>query len=213
MTLEDPTSDAIACLNVAYTTSGALNQPPILAPIADQTLTVGQTVDLPITVTDENPSGVVLIGSSGNGAVLSAFVIPGPYLRLRGVGPGTTTASVSANDLVNPPASITFNVTVNPELAPPPPPPPAAPPPQVPPPTVPPPTDVPPVTELPPIEPPPATPSADPSNTPEPPGPLPTLDPDVPVYTEADHRRAQAPLHGPERPGDTGRPRDRRMAR
>lgn len=194
VTLEDPTSDAIACLDVAYTTSGALNQPPILAPIADQTLMVGQTVDLPIAVTDENPPGVVLIGSSGNGAVLSAFVIPGPYLRLRGVGPGTTTASVSANDLVNPPASITFNVTVNPELAPPPPPPPAAPPPQVPPPTVPPPTDVPPVTELPPIEPPPATPTAEPSNTPEPPGPQPTQDPDVPVYTEADHRRAQAPL-------------------
>ncbi len=116
VTKEDPTSDAIACLDLVYTTGGAANLPPTIAPIGDQTMTASESRTLTILATDPE-GGALTYGASSSDAGIVAVSVAGNQLTLL-AGAVTVTSSVTvtvtASDGVNPAASRAFTVTVNP---------------------------------------------------------------------------------------------------
>jgi uncharacterized protein YjdB len=103
--------------NPAVTTSftvsvAAANLPPTVDPIADQTLTVGQTVDVPYNAID--PEGATLNASaaSDNTGVVDASVVNPGAIHLVGQSAGTANVTLTVDDGANPAVTITFIVTV-----------------------------------------------------------------------------------------------------
>ena len=123
---------------------------PLINPIADQSMIVGETRTLPIDASDPDNDPLTYDGGSSDESVVVATV-SGPSVTLNAVAVGTATVTVAVDDGQGNQTSETFNVTV---------------------------------TEQP----------VDPTQPPSTPVPQPTQDPNVVIYTEEDHRRAQAPL-------------------
>jgi hypothetical protein len=95
-------------------TVAAVNQPPMIETIFPQTLTVGQTLDVPYAATDPDGDPLTPSANSDNqGAVVSSINVPGT-VSLNATGPGTATVTLSVSDGVNPPVTMPFSVTVLP---------------------------------------------------------------------------------------------------
>lgn len=95
------------------------NQPPVIEPIAAQTLTTGTSLDVAYTALDADSDTLMASASSDNAGVVEASVpVPGT-VRLNGLSAGTATVTLSVRDEVNPPVEVLFTVTVTEQNAPP----------------------------------------------------------------------------------------------
>lgn len=97
----------------------AANLPPVVGPIAAQTLTTGTTLDVAYTAVDADGDPLTASASSDNVAVVDVSVPAPGTLRLNGLSTGTATVTLSVSDGVNPPGQVLFTVTVTEQNAPP----------------------------------------------------------------------------------------------
>ncbi len=95
------------------------NVPPTIDPIGPQSLTAGESLDVPYTASDGNGDSLTVTASSDNPGVVTAGVSAPGVIQLSGVAAGTATVTVSVNDGVNTPVTTTFGVSVAPANVPP----------------------------------------------------------------------------------------------
>jgi len=91
---------------------GQPNRSPVIDTIGDQSMTIGQSLDVSYVVTDPDGDSLTAYASSSNTDVVSAFVASTGTIRLSANNPGTATVSLSVNDGHGGFASASFKVTV-----------------------------------------------------------------------------------------------------
>ncbi|KAB2905421.1 MAG: hypothetical protein F9K27_05150 [Anaerolineae bacterium] len=89
------------------------NNPPTITPIGDQTLTIGQTLDVSVITSDPDGDTVSISASSANSSTASVSDNGSNTVTLTGNASGTTQVTVTADDGTDT-TQITFNVTVSP---------------------------------------------------------------------------------------------------
>ncbi len=100
-------------ISFQVTVTGA-NQPPVIQPIGDQTLTVGENVSIAISYSDPDGDPLVITALSQNGGVAYAeAVMATSSINLSAVGEGVTQVQVIADDAKGGVTTISFNVTVS----------------------------------------------------------------------------------------------------
>jgi uncharacterized protein YjdB len=88
------------------------NQPPAINSIPPQTMSVGQTLDVPYVASDPDGDPLTASAISDNqGVVVPSINAPGS-ITLNAVGAGTATVTLSVSDGINPPVTMPFGVTV-----------------------------------------------------------------------------------------------------
>jgi len=75
-----------------------LNNAPVIQPIGDQNLTVGEQIVVPVAISDPDGNPVVVSAVSQNPGVVEAAALDVTQIALRAVGPGSTTVEVTADD-------------------------------------------------------------------------------------------------------------------
>lgn len=95
------------------------NRAPAISPISNQTLTVGETRDLPVTMSDPDGDPLTLTAVSDNTGVLNASVPGAGMVRLQGVAAGTANVTVTASDNKGGVVNVIFQAAVQPQNAPP----------------------------------------------------------------------------------------------
>lgn len=93
-------------------TVGAVNAPPNVAPIEDQSLAVGDVVNVPYAATDPDGDTVTAEAISENPAVASVEIPAVGTIRIVANGAGQTNIALSVSDGVNAPVAVNFVVTV-----------------------------------------------------------------------------------------------------
>ncbi len=94
-------------------TVGAVNEPPILLPLDQQFMTVGDVLDLAYVASDPNGDRLGIEVISDNASIASAEIPAAGTLRLHANGAGQATITLSVSDGVNPPAVVSFFATVS----------------------------------------------------------------------------------------------------
>ena len=89
------------------------NNPPVIQPIGDQSLTVGEQISVPVSVSDADGDPVTLTALSQNMGVVTAESFGTDTIVLTGVGEGVTAVDVTADDARGGVTTISFNVTVS----------------------------------------------------------------------------------------------------
>ncbi|HEX3052683.1 MAG TPA: thrombospondin type 3 repeat-containing protein [Aggregatilineaceae bacterium] len=89
----------------------ALND-PVIAPIPDVSMTVGDTRDLAFNATDPDGDKLEITVQSSNGSMVGAEVVSAGAMRLTASGMGTAIITLLAKDPTGRSASQSFNVTV-----------------------------------------------------------------------------------------------------
>ncbi len=107
-------SDGInAPVSAAFTvTVSAPNVSPVFAALTDQTLSVGESRAVPVSVSDPDGDPVSLSAASDNPGVVAAVATGPAEVTITGVAPGTATVLLDANDGRGGFASASFAVTV-----------------------------------------------------------------------------------------------------
>ena len=95
------------------------NHAPTISPISNQTLTVGETRDLPVTTSDPDGDPLTLTAASDNTGVLNASIPSAGMVRLQGASTGTANVTVTASDGKGGVVNVIFQVAVQPQNAPP----------------------------------------------------------------------------------------------
>ncbi|MCD4684849.1 MAG: hypothetical protein K8S97_02800, partial [Anaerolineae bacterium] len=91
----------------------APNAPPTIQPLADQALTVGETINVAVVASDPDGDPFALVATAQNGAVVTAIGIGTDTVQLLGVGEGVTVVDVVVDDAKGGVATVSFNVTVS----------------------------------------------------------------------------------------------------
>ena len=94
-------------------TVGAVNAPPSVAPIENQSLAVGDVANVPYAATDPDGDTLSAEAISENPAVASVEVPAAGTLRIIANGAGQATIALSVSDGVNAPVAVSFGVTVS----------------------------------------------------------------------------------------------------
>ncbi|MCZ2096106.1 MAG: tandem-95 repeat protein [Anaerolineae bacterium] len=90
----------------------ARNNAPSLAPIPEQALTVGDTVQVPVSAADPDGDALALVATSADESIVAASISPSNMLELTGRAPGSTAVTVTAQDGRGGIASVNVPVTV-----------------------------------------------------------------------------------------------------
>jgi hypothetical protein len=90
-----------------------VNNAPVIDPIVDQAVNVGEDVTIPVVVTDMDGDPIVLTAISQNGGVVSAAAFNNNSVILQGVAAGVTQVQVTADDAKGGVANVSFSVTVS----------------------------------------------------------------------------------------------------
>jgi hypothetical protein len=90
-----------------------VNNPPVIQPIGDQSLSVGDQISVPVSVSDADGDPVVMTALSQNMGVVTAESFGTDTIVLTGVGEGVTAVNVTADDARGGVTTISFNVTVS----------------------------------------------------------------------------------------------------
>lgn len=88
------------------------NQPPTINPIANQTVSVNQSANVPVVTSDPNNDTVDLYPVSSNRSIATVEAISRTQIRITGVSAGQATIRVTANDNFGGLANAYFVVTV-----------------------------------------------------------------------------------------------------
>ena len=100
-------------VNTAFQVNiGAVNLPPVINAISNQTLTAGDTVNVLFTASDPNNDTLTATAGSDTPGVVSASVTAPDIIQLVAAGVGTATVTLQVDDGVNQPTIATFSVTV-----------------------------------------------------------------------------------------------------
>ena len=110
LTVEDGNNPAVS---ISFqVTVNAPNANPMIQPIADQSVDVGATINVPVVVTDPDGDVITLMAVSNNPAVATAMANGPAEVVVGGVTPGTATVTVDADDGKGGVATVQFLVTV-----------------------------------------------------------------------------------------------------
>lgn len=90
---------------------GAVNTPPVITPILDQTMLAGSFINVGVTVSDAESDPITLTAATSDATVVNV-IVAGNLLTLTGNSAGTASITVEANDGTET-TSTSFNVTVN----------------------------------------------------------------------------------------------------
>jgi hypothetical protein len=90
-----------------------VNNPPVIQPIADQSLTAGAQISVPVSVSDPDGDPITLTALSENMGVVTAESFGTDTIVLTGVGAGVTAVDVTADDARGGVTTIAFTVTVS----------------------------------------------------------------------------------------------------
>lgn len=88
-----------------------VNTPPVITPIADQSLLQGTFINVAVTASDADGDPLTLSAASGNAAV-ATVTNAANILTINGIAAGTTTITVTVTDGTDA-VNAVFNVTVN----------------------------------------------------------------------------------------------------
>lgn len=88
------------------------NRPPVLSPIANQSLIVGESRDLPITVSDPDSDPLSVTSTPDNTSIATATTPNLSTVRVQGVAVGTANVTVKASDGKGGEATVIFQVVV-----------------------------------------------------------------------------------------------------
>ncbi len=89
------------------------NNPPVIQPIGDQSLNVGEQISVPVAVSDADTDPVTMTALSQNPGVVTAESFGTDTIVLTGVAEGTTMVDVTADDARGGITSISFTVNVS----------------------------------------------------------------------------------------------------
>ena len=96
---------------------GDVNFQPLVGAIGDQTLAVGETLNVQASVSDGNPQDSHRFTASSSDAGVASVTVSGAVLTVNGVAPGTVTITVTARDNSGEANAeslpVRFNVTVS----------------------------------------------------------------------------------------------------
>jgi hypothetical protein len=101
-----------ASTSFAVTVAG-VNNPPVIQPIPDQSLTVGEEISVLVVVSDPDGDPLVLTALSQNGGVVTASAVGMDTIVLQGVGEGVANVDFTADDARGGVVTATFAVTVS----------------------------------------------------------------------------------------------------
>ncbi|MCC6800025.1 MAG: hypothetical protein IT325_07905, partial [Anaerolineae bacterium] len=89
------------------------NSAPVIQPVAEQALAIGETIEVPVSVTDADGDVIVLSAIAQDQAVATASAVGTTSVLLTGVSAGTTIVDLTADDALGGVtiASFTVNVT------------------------------------------------------------------------------------------------------
>jgi hypothetical protein len=90
-----------------------VNNPPVIQPIADQSLTAGAQISVPVSVSDPDGDPITLTALSENMGVVTAESFGTDTIVLTGAGAGVTAVDVTADDARGGVTTIAFTVTVS----------------------------------------------------------------------------------------------------
>lgn len=96
---------------------GDINHQPLVGAIGDQTLAVGETLNVQASVSDGNPEDSHRFTANSSDAGVASVTVNGAVLTVNGVAPGTVTITVTARDNSGEANAeslpVRFNVTVS----------------------------------------------------------------------------------------------------
>lgn len=110
LSIEDGHNPAVSV--VFQVNVGAANAPPSVAPIGDQTLTVGDIADIPYSATDPDGDTLTAEALTDNPAVASVVIPAAGTLRITANGAGQASITLAVSDGVNDAVLTSFVVTV-----------------------------------------------------------------------------------------------------
>jgi hypothetical protein len=90
-----------------------VNNPPVIQPIADQSVTAGAQISVPVSVFDPDGDPITLTALSENMGVVTAESFGTDTIVLTGAGAGVTAVDVTADDARGGVTTIAFTVTVS----------------------------------------------------------------------------------------------------
>ncbi|MBN1203074.1 MAG: hypothetical protein JXJ20_14585, partial [Anaerolineae bacterium] len=90
-----------------------LNSPPVIGPIVEQALTVGEQITLPLDITDLDGDAVIVTAIPQDGGVVAATVVDNNSVVLDGLAEGTTAVDLTADDARGGITTATFTVAVS----------------------------------------------------------------------------------------------------
>ncbi len=89
------------------------NSAPVIEPVAEQTLAAGETIEVPVSVSDADGDAIVLSAISQDQTVATASASGTTSVTLTGVGAGTTTVELTADDALGGVTIASFTVNVS----------------------------------------------------------------------------------------------------
>jgi len=89
------------------------NRAPVIQPVPEQSLTVGETIQVPVAITDEDGDPVVLTAIAQDQAVATAEAVGMDTVVLAGIGAGVTVVDLTADDAQGGVTLASFTVTVS----------------------------------------------------------------------------------------------------
>jgi hypothetical protein len=100
-----PTSFAVTVLGV--------NSAPVIQPVGNQTIGVGEQIVVPVVVSDPDADPITLTALAQDGSIVSAAAIGTDSVQIQGMGAGSTTVQLIADDANGGVTNGSFSVTVN----------------------------------------------------------------------------------------------------
>jgi len=85
----------------------------VIEPVAEQTLAAGETIEVPVSVSDADGDAIVLSAISQDQTVATASASGTTSVTLTGVGAGTTTVELTADDALGGVTIASFTVNVS----------------------------------------------------------------------------------------------------
>ena len=89
------------------------NHAPVIEPVADPQLMVGETIEIPLTISDADGDPIVLTAIAQDHSIVMAQAVGTDTVVLTGVGEGMTTVELTADDAQGGVTLSSFTVTVS----------------------------------------------------------------------------------------------------
>ncbi|MCB9437482.1 MAG: hypothetical protein H6673_10895 [Anaerolineales bacterium] len=109
---------ASTIFSVTVTAPPAPNQSPTIAAIGNQTIEVGQTLNIDLTMSDPDGDSLTFSSTSGDTSLVTTGQVDSNTLSITGVAQGSTSITVAVGDGRGGSATTSFNVQVNPATVP-----------------------------------------------------------------------------------------------
>ncbi|MBI5957284.1 MAG: hypothetical protein HY866_01020 [Chloroflexi bacterium] len=89
-----------------------VNGAPVIQPVGDQALGIGEQISVPVSVSDPDSDPLTLTAIAQDGTIVSAAAVGTDTVQLQGVGAGSTSVQLTADDAKGGVTTISFNVSV-----------------------------------------------------------------------------------------------------